>query len=114
MDVIALAQHGISYATATLGTATSHAHLERVYRLCPEVVFCFDGDEAGRLGAGLARDKLAGIGITTRLVHLPEDTKPDGLSVEALHWLVDGMRALDLAEVSFNFRRKEITNGTSS
>ncbi|MCB1848273.1 MAG: DNA primase, partial [Halieaceae bacterium] len=45
MDVIALAQHGISYATATLGTATSRTHLERIYRLCPEVVFCFDGDE---------------------------------------------------------------------
>ncbi|MDH3900757.1 MAG: DNA primase, partial [Gammaproteobacteria bacterium] len=43
MDVIALAQHGISYATATLGTATSKTHLERIYRLCPEVVFCFDG-----------------------------------------------------------------------
>ena len=48
MDVIALAQNGISYATATLGTATSETHLQRLYRQCPEVVFCFDGDEAGR------------------------------------------------------------------
>ncbi|MEE4659893.1 MAG: DNA primase, partial [Halieaceae bacterium] len=48
MDVIALAQHGISNATATLGTATGQAHLEKIYRLCPEVVFCFDGDSAGR------------------------------------------------------------------
>lgn len=51
MDVIALAQHGISYATATLGTATSESHIQRIFRLCPEVVFCFDGDEAGRKAA---------------------------------------------------------------
>ncbi len=57
MDVIALAQHGINYAVATLGTATSETHLERLFRHVPEVIFCFDGDEAGRKAAfrGLKR-----------------------------------------------------------
>jgi DNA primase len=54
MDVIALAQAGISYAVATLGTATSTEHLERIFRVVPEVVFCFDGDEAGRKAAARA------------------------------------------------------------
>lgn len=80
MDVIALAQHGISYATATLGTATSHAHLERVYRLCPEVVFCFDGDEAGRKAALRALEAALPSmedGRQARFLFLPEGQDPD-------------------------------------
>jgi DNA primase len=48
MDVIALAQHDIRYAVATLGTATSSEHIQRLFRIVPEIVFCFDGDRAGR------------------------------------------------------------------
>ena len=48
MDVVALAQFGLSNAVATLGTATTPEHLERLYRVVHEVVFCFDGDRAGR------------------------------------------------------------------
>jgi len=51
MDVIALAQHGIGNAVATLGTATTTEHLERIFKTAPEVVFCFDGDRAGREAA---------------------------------------------------------------
>ncbi|MGQ0657132.1 MAG: DNA primase [Chromatiales bacterium] len=51
MDVIALHQHGVTRAVATLGTATTGEHLERLFRVTPEVVFCFDGDEAGRKAA---------------------------------------------------------------
>ncbi|MFT7288745.1 MAG: DNA primase, partial [Halieaceae bacterium] len=51
MDVIALAQAGISNAVATLGTSTSAEHLESIFRVAPEVVFCFDGDDAGRKAA---------------------------------------------------------------
>ncbi len=47
MDVVALAQSGVDNAVATLGTATTAAHLERLFRLAPEIVFCFDGDRAG-------------------------------------------------------------------
>ena len=51
MDVIALVQYGINYAVATLGTATSKAHLDLLFRFAAELVFCFDGDAAGRQAA---------------------------------------------------------------
>ena len=76
----ALAQHGISYATATLGTATSNAHLDRVYRLCPEVVFCFDGDEAGRKAAFRALEAALPCmedGRQAKFLFLPEGQDPD-------------------------------------
>jgi DNA primase len=80
MDVIALAQHGISNATATLGTATSKTHLERIYRLAPEVVFCFDGDEAGRKAAVRAMEAALPCmedGRQARFLFLPEGEDPD-------------------------------------
>lgn len=51
MDVIALAQHDITYAVATLGTATTPDHVRKLFRLVPEIVFCFDGDRAGKQAA---------------------------------------------------------------
>jgi DNA primase len=80
MDVIALAQHGITNATATLGTATSKTHLERIYRLSPEVVFCFDGDEAGRKAAVRAMEAALPCmedGRQARFLFLPEGEDPD-------------------------------------
>ncbi len=82
MDVIALAQHGIRNAVATLGTATSHSHLERIFRLCPEVVFCFDGDEAGRKAAFRALEATLPAmtdGRQARFLFLPEGEDPDTL-----------------------------------
>lgn len=56
MDVVALAQFGLVGAVATLGTAAGTAHLEKAFRYSNEVVFCFDGDEAGRRAAARALD----------------------------------------------------------
>ena len=51
MDVVALAQHGVEYAVATLGTATSATHIQRLSRLSDHIIFCFDGDAPGRRAA---------------------------------------------------------------
>ena len=102
MDVIALAQHGINNATATLGTATSKTHLERIYRLCPEVVFCFDGDEAGRKAAFRALEAALPCmedGRQARFLFLPEGQDPDdavrGGGAEHFQQLLDGATPLE-------------------
>jgi DNA primase len=80
MDVIALAQHDISYAVATLGTATSTNHLRRLFKLVPEVVFCFDGDNAGREAAWRALEQVLPLmedGRTARFLFLPDGEDPD-------------------------------------
>ncbi len=51
MDVVALAQFGIPNSVATLGTATTSDHLQMLFRICPKLVFCFDGDKAGKKAA---------------------------------------------------------------
>ena len=82
MDVIALAQHGIHYAVATLGTATSEAHLDRLFRHVPEVIFCFDGDEAGRKAAFRGLEAALPVmhdGRQVRFLFLPEGEDPDSL-----------------------------------
>ncbi len=82
MDVVALAQHGINYAVATLGTATSTEHLRRVFRHCPEVVFCFDGDAAGRKAASRALESALPVmedGRQARFLFLPQGEDPDSM-----------------------------------
>jgi DNA primase len=82
MDVVALAQHGIDFAVATLGTATNGTHLSRLFRLAPEVVFCFDGDDAGRTAAWRAMQAslpLMEDGRQIRFLFLPEGEDPDTL-----------------------------------
>ena len=51
MDVIGLAQHGVDYAVATLGTSTSEDHIKQLIKVTNEIIFCFDGDRAGRAAA---------------------------------------------------------------
>jgi DNA primase len=82
MDVVALAQHGIAYAVATLGTATSRDHLERIFRTTEEAVFCFDGDRAGREAAWRALETALPLmqeGRQARFLFLPEGEDPDSL-----------------------------------
>ncbi len=80
MDVAALARNGIEFATATLGTATTAEHLTRLFRLTDDVLFCFDGDRAGRAAAWRALENaLPQIreGRQIRFVFLPEGDDPD-------------------------------------
>ncbi|KTB79143.1 DNA primase [Pseudomonas syringae pv. syringae PD2774] len=82
MDVIALAQQGLRNAVATLGTATSEEHLKRLFRVVPNVLFCFDGDQAGRNAAWRALEAtLSNLqdGRRARFLFLPEGEDPDTL-----------------------------------
>ena len=82
MDVIALAQHGVANAVATLGTATTEDHAQKLFRQVDEVVFCFDGDDAGRRAAWRALESaLATLedGKQARFLFLPDGEDPDTL-----------------------------------
>lgn len=82
MDVVGLAQHGITWSVATLGTATSGQHLSRLFKLVPELIFCFDGDQAGRTAAARALEVALPIikdGMEVRFLFLPEGEDPDTL-----------------------------------
>jgi len=82
MDVIALSQFGIHYAVATLGTATTPAHLDLLFRFSSELVFCFDGDAAGRVAAWRAMASVFPSlkdGRQIRVMLLPQNHDPDSL-----------------------------------
>ncbi|MBT8093947.1 MAG: DNA primase [Gammaproteobacteria bacterium] len=80
MDAVALARHGIDFAVATLGTATTDEHLNRLFRLTDNVCFAFDGDRAGRKAAWRALENALPLireGRQVRFVFLPEGHDPD-------------------------------------
>jgi DNA primase len=80
MDVVALAQHGIDYAVATLGTATTPVHSQKLFRQTDNVVFCFDGDAAGRKAAWRALENTLPAladGKNASFLFLPDGEDPD-------------------------------------
>lgn len=80
MDVVALAQYGIEYAVAALGTATTPFHIAKLMRQTDEIVFSFDGDKAGRTAAWRAvMNALPAIkdGLKLRFLFLPQEHDPD-------------------------------------
>ena len=80
MDVVALAQHGVEYAVATLGTATTPMHVQKLLRQTDEIVYCFDGDAAGRRAAWRALENSLGQladGKEVRFLFLPQGEDPD-------------------------------------
>ena len=96
MDVVALAQHGVGNAVATLGTATTATHVQKLLRQVDRIVYCFDGDAAGRKAAwrglensleSLADNKSIGF------VFLPPEHDPDSyvreLGKEAFERMID-------------------------
>jgi DNA primase len=79
---VSLHQAGITFAVATLGTATTPDHLQRIFRLVGEVIFCFDGDRAGRAAAWRALENAVGEvkqGRQIRFLFLPDGQDPDSL-----------------------------------
>ncbi|KZY35278.1 MULTISPECIES: DNA primase [unclassified Oleiphilus] len=82
MDVVALAQYGINYAVATLGTATNSENLSHLLRRCKHIIFCFDGDRAGLQAARKAMENALPIfedGMQLDFLLLPEGEDPDTL-----------------------------------
>jgi DNA primase len=80
MDVVALAQFEIGYAVATLGTATTPVHVAKLLRVADEIVYCFDGDAAGRKAAWRALEvslPLATDAKPMKFLFLPEGEDPD-------------------------------------
>lgn len=80
MDVVSLAQHGISNAVATLGTATTSFHIQKLIRYTSEIIFCFDGDEAGKSAAWRAmQNSLASVTdeVQLKFLFLSEQHDPD-------------------------------------
>ena len=80
MDVVALAQHGIPYAVAALGTASNDVHFRTMFWFTNEVICCFDGDEAGRTAAKRALESaLSALSDekTVKFMFLPEGEDPD-------------------------------------
>ena len=80
MDVVALAQFDVRYAVATLGTATTADHLKRLFQITTEIVFCFDGDRAGKDAAWRALQICLPEmqdGRETRFMFLPDGEDPD-------------------------------------
>ena len=80
MDVVALFQHGVTQAVATLGTATTPDHAELLFRNAPDVYFCFDGDAAGRRAATKAMESVLPRmkdGRQAFFLFLPEGEDPD-------------------------------------
>jgi DNA primase len=107
MDVVRLHQAGITYAVATLGTATTPEHLARVFRICNEVTFCFDGDRAGRAAAWKAlENSLSQVreGRQIRFLFLPEGHDPDTLVGEEGREAFEARikRAMPLSEYFIN------------
>jgi DNA primase len=113
MDVVALAQFGIRYAVATLGTATTSEHLAQLFRVTHKVIFCFDGDRAGadagwkalKTALPLMRD-----GREARFLFLPDGEDPDTLirkeGTEAFTRRIDN--ATPLSGFMFNRLSQEV------
>lgn len=101
MDVLALAQFGVPYSVAALGTATSKVHLDLLFRFTSEVVFCFDGDSAGQKAAWkavLEAFPCLKDGRQVRVMLLPEGYDPDSLvrerGIEDFELQIKNARAL--------------------
>lgn len=113
MDVVALAEHGIHYAVATLGTATSEHHLRRLFKIVPEIIFCFDGDNAGRAAASRAMETVLPLledGLQVRFLFLPDGEDPDSLvRKEGKQGLEDRInKSIHLPEFLFNHLKQQV------
>jgi DNA primase len=113
MDVVALAQNGIEYAVASLGTATTKDQIQKLFRSVDEVIFCYDGDQAGKKAAWRALEKTLPIlrdGLEARFLFLPDAEDPDSMvrkeGKQAFEIRLDN--ALPLSEFLFDKLLQEV------
>ncbi|MDE0059321.1 MAG: DNA primase [Defluviicoccus sp.] len=95
-DVIALNRAGYAEAVAPLGTALTESHLHELWRMAPEPILCFDGDEAGKRAARRAAERALPLlepGRSLQFVSLPPGQDPDGLVAEGGSGAVDACLA---------------------
>ena len=118
MDVVALYQHGVAYAVAALGTATTAFQIQKLLRQTDDVVFCFDGDVAGNKAAWRAMENSLPYlvdGKNLNFLFLPEGEDPDSyinqFGKEAFEVLIK--QAIPLSVFLFNGLLKEIDVQTS-
>jgi DNA primase len=117
MDVVGLAQHGVRHALATLGTSTTSEHIKQLLRIAPEIVFCFDGDAAGRQAAWRALESalpLVREGHQLGFLFLPEGEDPDSLvraeGREAFEARLEG--AVPLSSLFFDTLGRQVDLGS--
>jgi len=109
LDVVSLAQHGIQNVVATLGTATTENHIKILLSLTKNIIFCFDGDEAGRRAANHALDVclefITDSSITISFLFLPDNHDPDSYvranNAAAFHLLAKNAVSLEKAFLLF-------------
>ncbi len=113
MDVVALAQFGLRNCVATLGTATTGEHAELLFRAADEVIYCFDGDQAGRKAAWRALEATLPRlreGRQARFLFLPEGEDPDsmvrGEGADAFATRID--EAQPLSEYFFEYFTEQV------
>ncbi|TWI05882.1 DNA primase [Luteimonas cucumeris] len=117
MDVVALFQHGVTQAVATLGTATTPDHAELLFRNAPDVYFCFDGDAAGRRAATRAMESVLPRmkdGRQAFFLFLPDGEDPDTLVRHegAAGFDARLQRAMPLSEFFFTELSADVNLGT--
>lgn len=117
MDVITLHQFGITQAVGTMGTATSAKHLQRLFRYTKNLIFCFDGDNAGADAAWRALENSLPIlsdGVQIRFMFLPKDQDPDSMIREEgaalFHQRIE--QAIPLSDFFFNKLSAQINLNT--
>lgn len=114
MDVVALAQLGVEYAVATLGTACTPDHVRKLLRLADEVIFCFDGDKAGRRAAWRALENSLPLATDAKRIgflFLPSEHDPDSyiraFGKDAFEALIDA-ESLGLAAYLVNELSRQV------
>jgi DNA primase len=116
-SVMKLYEMGFPNVVATMGCGFSQRQA-KLLADAKEVICLYDGNSAGAQGAVAARERLAAQDTIVRTIHLPTTGKPNGyepedLSPRMLRWLVNGLRQLDLAEVSFTFPPEPVPTTTT-